>query len=107
MFDFYFDLIDTVKKPRVDIFLTLSNHSPFKVIGLNKYRERFEKRLTELDIKGEGKESYNSYKDMYSCVLYTDDAIRNFINQYKKAKNQNRNRKNIVEKSARITNMKT
>lgn len=89
LFDFYFDLIDTVKKPRVDIFLTLSNHSPFKVIGLNKYRERFEKRLTELDINGEGKESYNSYKDMYSCILYTDDAIRNFINQYKKRKDFN------------------
>lgn len=86
LYNYYFKLIDTVKSPRVDILLTLSNHSPFKVIGLNKYREMFEERLVELGITGEGKELYSSYKDMYSCVLYTDDAIRNFVNNYKKRK---------------------
>jgi uncharacterized sulfatase len=89
LFNYYFKLIDTVTKPRVDILLTLSNHSPFKVIGLNTYRDKFEKRLEELDISGEGKDSYSSYKDMYSCVLYSDDAIRNFINKYKKRKDFN------------------
>ncbi len=89
LFNYYFNLIDTITKPRMDILLTLSNHSPFKVIGLNKYRERFEQRLEDLDISGEGKDSYSSYKDMYSCVLYSDDAIRNFINKYKKRKDFN------------------
>ncbi len=89
MFDYYFKTLENINSPRLDILLTLSNHSPFKVNEMNKYRNKFEKRLEELNTVGEGKEAYNSYRDMYSCVLYSDDAIRTFINNYKKRKDFN------------------
>lgn len=89
LFDFYLKSIDTISNPRLDVLLTLSNHSPFKVNNMDKYRKLFEKRIAELGIEGEGKLEYTSYKNIYSCILYTDDAIRNFINNYKKRRDFN------------------
>lgn len=84
LFDYYFSTLENSNKPRLDIFLTLSNHSPFKVKELDYYRLKFDNRLKDLDITGEGRLAYNSYRDMYSCVLYSDDAIKKFIDEYKK-----------------------
>ncbi len=71
-------------KPRLDIILTLSTHSPFKILNQEKYYNMFENHLNTLAIEGEGRQTYSTYKDMYSCILYTDDAIRYLINEYKK-----------------------
>lgn len=83
VYQYYFDK-KINKSPRLDIFLTLSTHNPFKILNQQKYLKMYEERLNELDIQGEGRTIYNTYKEMYSCVLYADDAIRYFINQYKK-----------------------
>ncbi len=71
-------------KPKLDIILTLSTHSPFKVLNQDKYYKMFENHLNSLAIEGDGREAYNTYKDVYSCILYADDAIRFFIDEYKK-----------------------
>lgn len=87
VFNNYFRLRKNAKDlntPRMDVFLTLSTHNPFKVANLKYYNQKFENRLTEIGIDNIGRSKYSSYKDIYSTVMYTDDAIRNFINEYKK-----------------------
>ena len=72
--------------PRIDVFLTLSTHNPFKVDKQQYYIDLFYKRLQSLGIDNNGKKKYEPYKEMYSTIMYADDAIRNFINEYKKQK---------------------
>lgn len=86
LFNYYNQIIksEKVEQPRLDIFLTLSNHSPFRVLNQSYYDAKFDKQLENLGVEGEGRNTYNSYKKMYSCILYTDDAIRRFIESYKK-----------------------
>lgn len=82
----YFLVKDQEKKsaPRIDVFLTLSTHNPFKIDNQQYYIDLFYKRLQSIGIDENGKKKYEPYKEMYSTIMYTDDAIRNFINEYKK-----------------------
>jgi phosphoglycerol transferase MdoB-like AlkP superfamily enzyme len=70
--------------PRLEIFLTVSNHSPFKVNNQSRYQAMFEQRMVTLGISEARKNECRKYKDMYSCIMYSDDAIRQFINDYSK-----------------------
>lgn len=77
------------EKPRLDIILTISTHSPFKVLNQEKYYKMFDDHLNTLAIEGDGRNTYATYKDMYSCILYADDALRYLINEYKKRADYN------------------
>jgi len=72
------------KSPRLDIFLTISLHSPFKVLNQQKYIDQFETLMEEYGMGDAAKEDYRKYTTNSSCDLYTDDAIRYLINEYKK-----------------------
>ncbi|MGC4022333.1 MAG: sulfatase-like hydrolase/transferase [Cyclobacteriaceae bacterium] len=62
--------------PRLDIYLTLSTHEPFQVPD-SSFNSEFDKI-----IKGEnktGNEDYFRNKNIFSCLLYTDHAIKKFF----------------------------
>lgn len=90
LFDYYFNTIQGVEKPRLDILLTLASHSPFKVHQQNIYYKLFDKRLDELNIIGEGRLDKESYKAMYSSILYVDQQIKYFIERYKSRSDYNK-----------------
>lgn len=80
-----FEVKDSVKKsPRLDIYLTLSLHAPFIVPNdeyyLSKVDEILKKRnpndLRTIDIKND--------KNIFATILYTDQALKNFFESYKK-----------------------
>lgn len=70
-------------KPRFDMILTISNHEPF----IFDRKEHYLKMANEILSKGKFEEKkleeINKNKDVFAALLYTDDCIRNFINQYK------------------------
>jgi phosphoglycerol transferase MdoB-like AlkP superfamily enzyme len=84
LFKCYFELKKPMTGPRLEIFLTVSNHSPFKVNNQSRYQAMFEQRMVTLGISEARKNECRKYKDMYSCIMYSDDAIRQFINDYSK-----------------------
>jgi lipoteichoic acid synthase len=66
--------------PRLDIYMTLTTHEPFNVPE-PQYRQRFEQKMNTMPAGK--KEELMKYRGVFECLLYTDDAIRNFIEAYK------------------------
>lgn len=71
-------------KPQLNILLTVSTHSPFLINEQDEYLKRFEQRMNELGFDANKKQEYNNYKQQYSSILYTDDALRNLFSIYSK-----------------------
>jgi uncharacterized sulfatase len=79
------ELIDQQKKsPRIDIYMTLSMHDPFLVDGQDYYRNKVRAKLQTLTLSLQQKEDYEKYIDMYSTVMYTDDAFKYFFEEFRK-----------------------
>jgi cellulose synthase/poly-beta-1,6-N-acetylglucosamine synthase-like glycosyltransferase/phosphoglycerol transferase MdoB-like AlkP superfamily enzyme len=72
-----------IKAPYCDAVMTLSTHSPFITNEQDKYLAVFEQRMQELQFNESQKEEHRRYKDQYATILYTDNAIRDFINKFK------------------------
>ena len=72
--------------PRLDIYLTLSMHSPFLVENQDYYVSRFYDIYHSLHLSSKIMKEIESYKSILATVLYTDNALRSFFNEYKKRK---------------------
>ncbi len=70
--------------PTFTAVMTLSTHSPFKVNEQDKYLKQFEQRMQELNFTEAQKVEHRRYKDQYATILYLDNSIRDFINNYRK-----------------------
>jgi len=69
--------------PSLKVILTVATHSPFLINNQAVYIDRFEKRMSELKFSQEQKINYRNYSKQYASILYTDQAIRQFIDAYK------------------------
>ncbi len=84
MFNIVSGILDTAAtSPRLEIYHTLQSHSPFNVPNAKAYQKKFNRRLQTLDISNSRKGAYKQYRDELTALLYTDDAIRNFIQSYR------------------------
>ncbi|MEI7596342.1 MAG: sulfatase-like hydrolase/transferase [Bacteroidota bacterium] len=75
------DIKNQNKVPRLDIYMTLTTHEPF-IVPEEKFKSIFDQVYVKS--KSQNKEVFSKYRNIFECLLYTDDAIRNFINEYKK-----------------------
>ncbi|WP_100611001.1 sulfatase-like hydrolase/transferase [Confluentibacter lentus] len=72
------------KQPRLDIIMTLSTHEPFEYPDKELYRSKV-KELMENSIKSEDiKNTILNNKDVFGCLIYTDNAIKEFMDAYSK-----------------------
>ena len=74
-------LLDNKVGPRIDVYLTLSTHEPFNVPD-RAYDSIFEQRLKQLQWSEEKYSVARDHKSIFSCLLYTDQAIRDLIRYY-------------------------
>lgn len=80
-----FDVINSCKTDnQINILLTLSMHSPFIVDNMDYYRAKFDEVYSKLHLDPQTMDALKNYKDMLSCVLYTDDAFKQFFTDYSK-----------------------
>lgn len=80
-----FDIIDQSSQyNQLNIYMTLSMHDPFIVENMDYYHSKFDEILRQNNPSAEVLRKVNNYKEMLSCVLYTDDAFREFFEAYKK-----------------------
>jgi len=79
------EIITQLKKsPRLDIYLTLSMHSPFLIEGQEFYRNTVRTKLKAMDLSPQKKTEYEGRLDMYATVMYTDDAIKYLFEELSK-----------------------
>jgi len=72
------------KSPRLDIVMTLSNHEPFTFPNKEKYLEKVDSILNSGKVLKISKEKVLEYKDIFASLLYTDNSIKNFMEEYSK-----------------------
>lgn len=69
-------------KPSLSLILTVSTHNPFKINEQDKYLQRFETRMSELNFSETMKNQYRFYNYQYASIMYTDEKIGDFIRAY-------------------------
>lgn len=84
LFKRYFEINSSEKTPRLDIILTVANHDPFLIPEQDKYIEQVKARMASLNLKAKTKEFLGSYLQELSCVMYSDNALRYFFNEFAK-----------------------
>jgi len=79
-------LIETnkIKSPRLDIIQTLTNHEPFDFPTKKVYLEKIDGIVASHPNLNSQKENINSYKNIFACLNYTDNSIREYMEAYAK-----------------------
>ncbi len=70
--------------PQLSVLLTSSTRTPFVVNEQDKYLQKFEQRLTQLNFNETQKDTHRINKVQYASILYLDDALGGFFNSYRK-----------------------
>ncbi|MCA1803398.1 MAG: sulfatase-like hydrolase/transferase, partial [Rhodothermaceae bacterium] len=86
VYDRAFHFIDHLdhNRPRLDIYFTLNFHEPFIIPDQEKWLAEFSERLDVLGPDQNMRREFETYKEVFAALLYTDDAIRMLIDEYKK-----------------------
>ncbi len=85
MFQRSLDVIDSMnRKPRLDIYLTLSMHLPFSPPQQEVYLKRLQQRVKELGLNSIQQEMVIKQRKIFSTILYTDNCLRQFFKRYSK-----------------------
>ncbi|MDP2415058.1 LTA synthase family protein [Daejeonella sp.] len=71
-------------KPQLNIILTVSTHNNFLINESDKYARVFEQHMNILKFNDSKKLLHRKNRIQYVSILYMDDAIRLFMNEYKK-----------------------
>jgi uncharacterized sulfatase len=80
-----FEVMDSVKKsPRLDIFMTLSLHTPFLVPNQEYYLSLVNKYMKKVRPTAIAKDDVRNYQNIFATILYTDHALKEFMDQYRK-----------------------
>lgn len=58
---------------------TISMHTSYAFPGQERYRQRMERRLDELNVPASKRPEYRAHADIYSAILYTDDQLRRYF----------------------------
>ncbi len=71
-------------RPAISVFFTIANHTPYLIPDQNEYIEKAKKRIQKSAIATDKKKFLSPYLNELSCVMYTDDALKYFFNEYAK-----------------------
>jgi phosphoglycerol transferase MdoB-like AlkP superfamily enzyme len=72
------------RQPYISFVQTMSMHTSYSIPDQGKYLKLFEERMDRLGFDTVQKERHRTYEKIYSTVMYTDEAIRFFFEQYEK-----------------------
>jgi uncharacterized sulfatase len=72
------------RQPFVSVIQTMTMHTPYTFPGQPQFDARFEQRLDQLGVAQDRKDVYRAYRNIYSSILYTDDALGRFFEEAKK-----------------------
>lgn len=82
-----FEVIDSMPNtPRMDIYLTISTHHPYRFPEKDFYLKKFRNRMSELSLDQDQKDNHETMASMYASVMYMDDALRQLFEGYRSRK---------------------
>lgn len=84
LFRRYIETKQAAHQPYASLVLTVSTHNPFLINEQDRYLQKFEERMSDLLFDENKKQQYRNYKMQYASILFMNDAVQDFINQYKK-----------------------
>ncbi|MBN7800452.1 LTA synthase family protein [Algoriphagus aestuariicola] len=86
LFSFGIETLPSEKtSPELRIFQTLTSHDPYLVPERGIYEQKLQDHLrNKLRLSSEKIEEYLAYGDIYMTILYADDALKLFFEEYKK-----------------------
>ncbi len=73
------DEVGDLRQPFVTVLQTNSMHTPYAFLGQQRYQARFELRLGQLGIAEAQRVGYRAYRDIYTSIMYADDALRRYV----------------------------
>ncbi|WP_372792665.1 sulfatase-like hydrolase/transferase [Lutibacter sp.] len=76
-------VLNPEKQPRLDIIMTLTNHEPFNFPSKEIYKIKVDSILNAKNSSNDFIEEVKSYENIFASILYTDTAIKSFLNNYK------------------------
>lgn len=86
--DLFTKTLQTATRDQTQPFMlymqTVSMHSPFLIPDQDQYLKAFESRLNKLGVNNKLKDEYRKYKNIYSTILYSDEALSMFFKEYSK-----------------------
>jgi uncharacterized sulfatase len=72
------------REPFFDYIQTISMHTPYVVPGQKEYERVFEERMNQLDLPEAAKAKHRNDANIYSTILYTDAALRDYFEEQAK-----------------------
>jgi len=72
------------QQPYLSFVQTMSMHPLYSIPDQGEYLKRFEERMILLGFDEVQKERHRTYDKIYSTIMYTDEALRFFFEQYAK-----------------------
>lgn len=82
-----FEVLDSVQKtPYLNTYFTLTTHEPYIFDQSKEYEKRFQHQLKNLNLKPAQRNALIRCKAFMRTVMFSDDCIRKFMEDYKKRK---------------------
>lgn len=79
------EVLDSIdRSPRMEMYLTLSMHAPFTTPDPRRFRQMFDRHMEKMNLSRGTKRMVLLDRDVFTTILYTDDALRSFFNYYRK-----------------------
>ena len=76
-----------VNRPRLEVYMTISTHEPFIPPNQDFYEDKVERILSNGSFDSRVKNIAEKNDNVFATLLYTDDAIKWFLEAYKKQPN--------------------
>ncbi|MDC6351535.1 sulfatase-like hydrolase/transferase [Zeaxanthinibacter sp. PT1] len=83
LFAFYHSEKKDRSRPRLEVFQTLSSSKPFNIPQKQVYVKKVRQTLASGNYQEEIASRISRNSDIFASILYMDDAVRHFIQQYK------------------------
>ena len=85
MFNRSFEVQDSMKKsPRLDIYLTVSTHTPFTIPNPEHYLSLVEERIKNPAVYLLAKDDLKNHKVIFSAIMYSDHALKEYMENARK-----------------------
>ena len=75
------------EQPRMEVYMTISTHEPFIPPNQEFYERKVDQILSKSDHNGKIKKVIEKNDNVFATLLYTDDALKYALEEYKKQPN--------------------
>lgn len=85
LFRKWVSLDKSMDKPRLDVFLNLSTKAPYLIPEQEAYLAKVDQISSNSQMNKRTKRIINRNKEVFASLIYTDEAVKQFINALKKS----------------------